>query len=168
MRSHFNQFCSHWVDISERVLTKKDGLFRSGFRIREHRFGVHDEGTIDGRTQPMSMCMPKVRPALVPHTKLVCVRLPTTQRTLSYVRGSVRPVREHLPNSMPVCTHKYIFLIHRLDGSRFSMTVSKTIFTTSISLQVYLFTNVLRPHKKSERFPRLSHHSKEWFSSTNL
>lgn len=107
IRKHFDQFCSRVVGVSERVLTKKNGPFRSGFRIRGGGFGVDNEGTIDSRAQPMSMCMPEVRPTLVGHSKLICVRLPAAQWTLSYVRWSVRPIRKHLLNSMPACTHKY-------------------------------------------------------------
>ena len=88
------------------VLTKENGLFRRGFRIREGGLGVDDEGTVDGRTQPMNMGMPEVRPPLVGDRELIRVRLPAAQRTLSYVRGSVRPVRQHLLNSMPACTRK--------------------------------------------------------------
>lgn len=170
IRNHFDEFCSHWVEVSERVVTKQDGLFRSGFKIREGSFGVDNEGAIDSRTQPMSMCMPEVRPALVRHAKLICVRLPVPQRTLSYVCGSVRPIRQHLLNPMPAsCNHTYSCYLGpmKLDSVWKFPKPSSPLWETC----KYLFTNIiLRPHESVRRDSKtsISHHSKKWFSSTDL
>lgn len=165
MRRHFDQFCSQVVEVSERVLTKKNGLFRSGFRIREGGFGVDNEGTIDSRPQPMSMCMPEVRPALVRHSELICVRLPAAQRTLSYVRGSVRPVRQHLLNSMPACTHKYSCYWGPMELEPWKFRKPNSPLRETCK---YFSTSNRRPHESvKDSEGSTSHHSKKWFSSTD-
>jgi hypothetical protein len=170
IRRHFDPFCSRVVEVSERVLlTKKNGLFRSGFRIREGGFGVDNEGTIDRRPQPMSMCMPEVRPALVCHRELICVRFPAAQRTLSYVRGSVRPVWQHLLNSMPACTlTKYSCYWGPMEWIR-TVKVSKATFATSRNLIASTFSTSKRRLHESVKDSEgsTSHHSKKWFSSTD-
>lgn len=84
-------------------LTKKyrnlfDGLLEG---VRNPKFGVNNEGSIDCSSKPSAVSMPPQGPFLILNGESVGVARPGLNRALSHVLRPVRPRRSHLANAVP-------------------------------------------------------------------